>query len=82
MSSTTLKEKTIKDLTIEEFKRLIQDSISDDIEAWKETFEIMADKTLMRQIRNAERSRIEGEKSDFIPWEKVKSNRKPFWMPD
>ena len=74
MSSTALKEKTIKDLTIEEFKRLIQESIADDIEAWKETFEIMSDKTLMRQIRNAERARIEGKKSDFIPWEKVKSN--------
>jgi len=74
MSSTALKEKTIKDLTIEEFKRLIQESIADDIEAWKETFEIMADKVLMRQIRNAERARIEGKKSDFIPWEKVKCN--------
>ena len=74
MPSTALKEKTIKDLTIEEFKRLISESIADDIEAWKETFEIMADKVLMRQIRNAERARIEGEKSDFIPWEKVKCN--------
>jgi len=74
MPTTTMKVKTIKDLTIEEFKRLIQESIAEDIEAWKETFEIMADKTLMRQIRNAERARLEGKKSDFISWEKVKCN--------
>jgi hypothetical protein len=74
MPSTALKEKTIKDLTIEEFKRLISESIADDIEAWKETFEIMADKTLMKQIKKAERARMEGKKSDFIPWEKVKCN--------
>jgi len=74
MSTTALNKKTIKDLTVEEFKHLIQESIAEDIEAWKETFEIMADKLLIRQIRNAERARIERKKSDFIPWEKVKSN--------
>jgi hypothetical protein len=74
MCVTGLKEKKIKDLTVEEFKHLIQESIAEDIEAWKETFEIMADKTLMRQIRNAEKARMEGKKSDFIPWEKVKLN--------
>jgi len=74
MYVTGLKEKKIKDLTIDEFKHLIQESIAEDIEAWKETFEIMADKTLMRQIRNAEKARIERKKSDFIPWEKVKRN--------
>lgn len=74
MSSMGLKEKTVKDLTIAEFKRLIQESIAEVIEAWKETFEILADKTLMRQIENAEKARIEGKISDFIPWEKVKSS--------
>lgn len=74
MSSTALIEKKIKDLTIGEFKLLMQETIADDIESWKETFEIMADKSLMRQIRNAEKARLEGRKSDFIPWEKLKSN--------
>ncbi len=72
MSSTILKKKKIIDLTIEEFKHLIQESIAEDIEAWKDTFEIMADKNFMRQIRNAEKARIEGRKSEFIPWEKLK----------
>lgn len=74
MSSTDLNKKKIKDLTVEEFKNLIQESIAEDIEAWKDTFEIMADKTLMRQIMSAEKARIEGRKTDFIPWEKVKRN--------
>jgi hypothetical protein len=65
MSSTTLKEKTIKDLTIREFKRLIQETFAEDIEAWKETFEIMADKNLIKQIGNAEKARLERIKSDF-----------------
>jgi len=66
------KERKIKDLTVKEFKNLIQETIAEDIEAWKETFEIMADKNLMRQISNAEKARIEGRKSDFIPWGKLK----------
>ncbi len=53
---------------------LIQESIAEDIEAWKETFEIMADRNLMRQITNAEKARIEGKKADFIPWEKIRRN--------
>ncbi len=57
MSTAVLKEKTIKDLTIKEFKHLMQEVIAEDIEAWQETFEIMADKTLMKQIRNAEEAR-------------------------
>jgi len=39
-----------------EFKCLIQESYAEDIEGWKETFEIMADKNLMRQIRSAEKA--------------------------
>jgi len=74
MAPTALKEKKVKDLTVKEFRHLIQESISEDIEAWKETFEIMADRTLMRQIINAEKARKEGKESDFIPWEKIKRN--------
>jgi len=74
MTSTSLKKKTIKDLTIEEFKILIQEIIAEDIESWKDTFQILANKFLMKQIINAEKARLEGESSDFIPWEKVKLN--------
>lgn len=74
MTLTLMREKKIKDLTVEEFKHLLQESIAEDVEAWKETFEIMADKTLMRQINNAERARAKGKKSEFILWQKVKRN--------
>jgi hypothetical protein len=74
MCPVGLKEKKVKDLTVEEFKHLIQESIAEDIEAWKETFEIMADRNLMREIKNAEKARIKNKNSDFIPWEKVKRN--------
>jgi hypothetical protein len=72
MALTVNKEKIVKDLTITEFKRLIQESIAEDVEAWKNTFAVMADKTLMRQIKSAEKSRIEGKKADYIPWDKVR----------
>ncbi len=69
-----LKQRKVKDLTVEEFKNLIQESIAENIKAWKETFEIMADKNLMSEIKNAEKERIKKKDSDFIPWEKVKRN--------
>ena len=72
MPRTTLKKKTVKDLSIDEFKHLMQEIIADDIKAWQETFEIMSNKTLMNQITEAEKSRIEGKDADFIEWEKVK----------
>jgi len=74
MNSMALKKKTVKDLTIEEFKYLIKESIAEDMEARRETFAIMADKDLMKQITKAEKARRESRKSDFIPWEKVKRN--------
>jgi len=66
--------KKVKDLTVKEFKHLIQESIAEDIEAWRETFEILADKNLMKQIQNAETARLKKSKAAFIPWEQVKQH--------
>ncbi|MEW6053108.1 MAG: hypothetical protein AB1552_04855 [Nitrospirota bacterium] len=66
--------KKVKDLTVEEFKHLIQESIAEDIEAWRETFEILADKNLMKQIQNAETARMKKQKAAFMPWEQVKQH--------
>lgn len=74
MASTSLRKRTIKDLTIEEFKILIRDSIAEDIESWKDTFEILANRMLMKQIIDAEKARSDEIDSDFIPWEKVIRN--------
>ena len=66
------KRKTHKDMTVEEFRKLIRESIAEDMTKWRETFEILSDKELMRQMRAADRSHKEGNKSDFIPWDKVR----------
>ncbi len=44
---------------------------SDQYESWKETKEILADKKLMRDIRQGEKEIKEGK---GIPWEKVKKD--------
>ncbi len=72
--SSVENERKIKDLTVKEFKNLIQESIAEDIEVWKETFEILFDKNLMKQITAAENARREGKNSEYIPWEKIKRN--------
>ncbi len=66
------RQRRIKDLTVEEFKELIRESIAEDMTEWRETFEILSNTELMRQIKSADRSRKEGKKSDFIPWDKVR----------
>ena len=72
MKTTAFNNKKVKDLTVREFRQLMQKSIAEDIEAWRDTFEIMADPKLMTQIRNAEKARLGGERHEFIHWEKVK----------
>lgn len=72
MRATTLNTRKVKDLTVKEFKQLVQKSIAEDIEAWRDTFEILADPKLMAQIRKAEKARLEGKRSEFISWDKVK----------
>lgn len=74
MFVSELNTKKVKDLTVQEFKHLIQESIAEDIEAWRETFEILADKNLMKQIQNAETARLKKNTTAFVPWEKVKQN--------
>ncbi len=66
------RERRVKDLTVEEFRKLIKESISEDISEWRETFAILSDGGLMRQIRAADKSRKEGKKSEFIPWDEVR----------
>ena len=72
MKTTTINNKKVKDLTVKEFRQLMQNSIAEDIDAWRETFEILSNPALMAQIRKAEKARLEGKRSEFIRWEKVK----------
>lgn len=62
----------VADLTVDEFKSLIHETIAEDIGAWKETFEIMADKRLMRKIRKADADWQAGKKDAYVSWDGVK----------
>jgi hypothetical protein len=42
--------KKVSDMTVDELKSVIHEVITEDMEAWRETFEIIADKKLMKQI--------------------------------
>jgi len=47
--------------------------INDDMEAWRETFEIMADKKLMRQIKQADLDWASGAKDSYVSWDDLKN---------
>jgi len=42
------------DLTVDELKSVIHEVLAEDMENWRETLEIMADRKLMKQIREAD----------------------------
>ena len=47
--------------------------INDDMETWRETFEIMADKKLMRQIKKADLDWASGAKDSYVAWGDLKN---------
>jgi len=47
--------------------------INDDMEAWRETFEIMADKKLMRQIKQADSDWASVAKDSYVSWDDLKN---------
>lgn len=65
--------KKVSDLTVDEFKLLIHETISEDIEAWKETFEIMGDKKLIRKIKKADDDWQKGKKDAYLSWDEIKN---------
>ena len=69
-----LKNKTLRDLTVEEFKSLIHEVISEDLELWRETLEIMADKKLMKRLEKADRDWEEKGESAYVEWPRKKAN--------
>ena len=66
--STEPRKKTLKDLTVDEFKSLIHEVVAEDLELWRETLEIMADKRLMKQLEKADRDwEVKGEAA-YVEW--------------
>ena len=58
---------------MDEFKSVIHEVITKDMEAWWETLEILADKKLMRQMRQADLDWVSGAKDSYMPWDELKN---------
>ncbi len=72
VSMKTVKKK-VSDLTVDELKSVIHEVIAEDMEAWRETLEIMADRKLMRQIREADADWKARGNKDYVPWTDLKN---------
>lgn len=66
-------KRKVTDMTVDELKGVIHEVIAEDMEAWRETFEIMADSKLMGQIRQADREWAASKKGSFVAWDKMKN---------
>ncbi|OGW73304.1 MAG: hypothetical protein A3J72_10100 [Nitrospirae bacterium RIFCSPHIGHO2_02_FULL_40_19] len=65
--------KKVSDITVDELKTIIHEVIAEDLEAWRETFEIMADKKLMAQIKQSDTDWRTGKKEAYVSWDELKS---------
>jgi hypothetical protein len=65
--------KKVSDMTVDELKSVIHEVITEDMEAWRETFEIMADKKLVRQIKQADLECASGTKDSYVSWDDLKN---------
>jgi hypothetical protein len=66
-------KRKITDMTVDELKNVIHEAITEDMEVWRETFEIMADSKLMVQIRQADLDRAAGKKGAFVSWDDLRN---------
>ena len=66
-------KRKITDMTVDELKGVIHEAIAEDMEVWRETFEIMADSKLMGQIRQSDLDRTAGKKSAFVAWDDLRN---------
>jgi len=66
-------KRKVSDLTVDELKSVIHEVIAEDMEAWRETLAIMADRKLMKQIREADAGWKAGNSSDYVSWTDLKN---------
>jgi hypothetical protein len=66
-------KRRVSDLTVEELKSVIHEVIAEDMEAWRETLEIMADRKLMSQIREADQDWKTSKKNAYVSWNDIKN---------
>ncbi len=65
-------KKKVSDINVDELKEILHDVITEDLESWRETFEIMANKRLMREIRQADDDWQSGKKGIYKSWDEIK----------
>lgn len=65
-------KKKVSDITVDELKTIIHDVVTEDLESWRETLEVMADKKLMAQIKQADSDWISGKKGAYTSWDELK----------
>jgi hypothetical protein len=65
--------KKVSDVTVDELKSVIHEVITEDMEAWGETFEIIADKKLMKQIKQADMDWASDKKDTHLAWDNLKN---------
>ena len=65
--------KKVSDMSVDELKSVIHQVLTEDMEAWRETFEILADKKLMRQIRQADSDWVSRAKDSYVSWDDLKN---------
>ena len=63
----------VSEMTVDELKTVIRDVIAEDIKSWRETFEILSDKRLMRQIRGADQDWASKKKGAYVSWDDLKN---------
>jgi hypothetical protein len=66
-------KRKITDMTVDELKNVIHEAIAEDMDVWRETFEIMADSKLMGQIRQADLDRTACKKGAFVAWDDLRN---------
>ncbi|MBM4272831.1 MAG: hypothetical protein FJ139_11850 [Deltaproteobacteria bacterium] len=66
-------KRKVSDLTVDELRAVIHEVIAEDMEAWRETLEIMADRKLMKQIREADANWKSGSKNAYMAWDDLKN---------
>ncbi|MBI5184650.1 MAG: hypothetical protein HZA01_02855 [Nitrospinae bacterium] len=65
-------KKKVSDMTVDELKTIIHEVVSENLEAWKETIEIMADKKLTARIKRADADWVSRKKKAYTAWEDLK----------
>ena len=65
--------KKVSDVTVDELKSVIHEVVTEDMEAWGEPFEIIADKKLMKQIKQADMDWASDKKDSHLAWDNLKN---------